>query len=62
MGDWLRHRLRLPCLHPVTGHKFVPVAPEHRQAWGWYRGCIWLAHPQANRCLRPGRCHTPDLR
>jgi hypothetical protein len=52
--DWLRHQLGRPCLQRVTGHAFVPA--EH-PAWGGYKGCIWLTHPQANRCSLPERCH-----
>lgn len=57
-GDWLRHRLGLSCLQPVTGHAYE--RPEH-PAWGGTTRCIWLTHPQANRCFRPARCHeTPE--
>jgi hypothetical protein len=54
-GDWLRHRLGLPCRQPVTGHGYV------RATWDGETRCIWLAHPQAGRCFRPARCHDGRL-
>jgi hypothetical protein len=54
MADWLRHLLGRPCRQRVTGHGFTPSDPRY---WGTGRLCTWLAHPQANRCLMPGRCH-----
>jgi hypothetical protein len=53
-GDWLRHQFGLACHQQVSGHEYV--RPEH-EAWGGMTDCIWLAHPQANRCFRPARCH-----
>jgi hypothetical protein len=55
MADWIRHALGLPCAHPVAGHEFVPA---RHPGWHGMRRCIWLAHPQANRCFRSRRCHA----